>query len=217
MKVPSAEDVDRHLNQYSRYARVVRGAARVAGLATRLAWTNQGWVEQFKHEEAVLGSLNLVRVPPLASIPVSRSLEEALSNRPIPESLRHAIAKADGTQVKWVEMELTGPISADTMAALISLKTELVKSGAVAIMAADRPKEVPRPEFSPPPVKAARARPRAAASKPAATTAARSARPAKAKKPAPKKAVAKKASKPLKTKKVARKPAAKSAKRVKRR
>ena len=151
-KVPTALDVDQHLNQYSRYARMVRGAARVAGLSSRLSWTNQGWVEQFRMpygtegEEAVLGSINLVRVPPRASIPLSRALDELLSQRVLPEPIRAAIAAAEGTQTKWIEAELTGPLAGDLMAALIALKTDIVRSGAVPIPASERFKPVARPE-----------------------------------------------------------------------
>ena len=192
-RIPGAADVDHHLNQFSRYARVVRGAARVAGLSTRLAWTNQGWVEQFRLEdpvlgEGVLGSINLVRVPPVASIPVSRALEEALAQRPLPESLRVAIARAEGSQVKWVELELTGPLPAETMAALIANKTELVRAGAVQMAAADRPKVTPRPE--PEPIRPV-SKPAARPSRPSKTAAKASAKkPTKAKKPAAKKPAA---------------------------
>ncbi|MBS2027155.1 MAG: hypothetical protein JST54_04550 [Deltaproteobacteria bacterium] len=212
-RIPTAEDVDRHLNQFSRYARVVRGAARVAGLSTRLAWSNQGWMEQFRLEdpvlgEGVLGSLNLVRVPPVASIPVSRTLEEALAQRIIPEAVRVAVAKAEGSQVKWVELELTGPIPAETMAALIAMKTDLVKTGVVQLSAADRPKVTPRPE--PEPIRPI-SKPAARPSRPSKTAAkASTKKPTKAKKPAAKKPAARVA-------KPAKKPAAKKAAKGKRR
>lgn len=218
-RIPTAEDVDRHLAQYSRYARVVRGAARVAGLSTRLAWTNQGWEEQLRTDEAVLATINLVRVPPVASVPVSRALEEALATRPLPEPVKQAVAGAEGSQVKWVEQELTGPLPADTMAALLTVKVELVRAGLVPITAAERPRVVPRPEPEPvraPPPTARSAKPVAKA-KPA--RAARPApKPSKAAKPAKKTGPLKALIKALKSKKApAKKSAAKSAKAGKRR
>lgn len=208
-RIPTAEDVDRHLGQYSRYARVVRGAARVAGLSTRLAWTNQGWEEQLRTEDAVLATINLVRVPPMASLPVSRALEEALATRVLPEPVKQALAAAEGTAVKWVEQELTGPIPADLMASLLSHKAELVKAGLVPITAAERPKVVPRPE--PEPIRAAP--PSARSVKPVVP-----AKPARAARPAPKPSKVQKPAKkaPLKALKAkkapAKKPAAKSVK-----
>ena len=210
-RIPSATDVDEHLYQFSRYARVVRGAARVAGLSTRLAWSAQGWVEQFRLDEAVLGSINLVRVPPVASIAVSRALEEALAQRVIPEPVRQVIAAAEGRQVKWVEAELTGPIPGETMASLITIKAELIKAGLVPITAAERPRAVQRPE--PEPVKPVRAaKPSAEPSKPSKPVAKPPAKPsAKAPKAAAKKPT--KAKKPAVKKRAARaqakKPAAK--------
>lgn len=218
-KVPTALDVDQHLNQYSRYARMVRGAARVAGLSSRLSWTNQGWVEQFRMpygdagEEAVLGTINLVKVPPRASIPISRALDEALAQRMLPEAIRNVIASAEGTQTKWIEAELTGPLAGDLMAALIQLKTEIIKSGAVPVSAAERFKPVARPEAEPP-----RPAVRPVSSTALAPAARSPAKPAKAK-PVARAAAAKSASKPAPVKKSAKptrsislkKPAAKKA------
>jgi hypothetical protein len=228
-KVPSALDVDQHLNQYSRYARMVRGAARVAGLSSRLSWTNQGWVEQFRMpygaegEEAVLGMINLVRVPPRASIPLSRALDEVLSQRVLPEPIRAAIAAAEGTQTKWIEAELTGPLAGDLMAALIALKTDIVRSGAVPIPASERFKPVARPEGEAPrlvrPVSSTTVAPAAVRSVAPAKIAkpVKAPAPAKAQPPKPSKAskpvkvaAVKRAAKPVPAKKKPAKPAARS-------
>ena len=140
--------------------------------------------------------------------PARRTMERSTRQN---AAIRQAIAAAEGSQVKWVEAELTGPIPGETMASLITIKAELIKAGLVPITAAERPRAVQRPE--PEPVKPVRAaKPSAKPSKPSKPVAKPPAKPsAKAPKAAAKKPT--KAKKPAVKKPAARaqakKPAAK--------
>ncbi len=117
----------------------------MAGLSTRLAWTNQGWIEQLKNDDVLIGVINLQKVPPVAQVLVSKALEDALQGRVISDGLKQAIASAEGSVAKWVELALVGPEPAEVAANLVTIKTELVRSGQVPITASERTKNPPKP------------------------------------------------------------------------
>jgi hypothetical protein len=145
-RLPSADEVDRHLGPFTRYARIVRGGARTAGLSARLQWTQQGWVETLTLGELLVATLQLAPVPPRLEVGVSKAMFEAMASFPLPEVVKKAIADAEGTAHKWIVIGLAHTENAEAAVALLSLKAQLLQTSAVPPWnATDKFKPIQRP------------------------------------------------------------------------
>ena len=145
-RLPSADEVDRHLGPFTRYARIVRGGARTAGLSARLQWTQQGWVETLTLGELLVATLQLAPVPPRLEVGVSKAMFEAMASFPLPEVVKQAIADAEGTAHKWIVIGLAHTENAEAAVALLSLKAQLLQTAAVPPWSAtDKFKPIQRP------------------------------------------------------------------------
>lgn len=236
-RTPTPVEVEQALGLSARQARVIRGEARANGLAARVTWTTQGWVESYVHGEYELGTLHLHVTPPTVEIGVNRAFEELLQRRLFSEAVKARIANEPAAPVKWLSFNVDIVDDTDHASRLLAVKAELVKAGQLQLTAAEklkqlappvarpvaavkelpapRPAPAAKPKVAPAPAKAAPPAKPAAVRAPPASKAKAKARPAapaaKASRPAAvasKRPVAAKASKAAAPKKAAPAPKA---------